>query len=201
MGGFSFQRAKRGVAQVVVAFTILWIHVSAGLSWEEAKRLDTVALIDMSAKEICDTNHPLLHLNSIMSKRRRLCYDTPAGTHRQVLSFDSMISPAEDAPMNSFVDTVSLDGRRVHRTKVPIGAPASPVKLARREQLQQTTSHPTTSHPNPLSLLTKPLVVEQESYQMALWLDGATPATLLPEELSMNLDPFESGNASVDPAV
>nr|GAT44925.1 predicted protein [Mycena chlorophos] len=127
-----------------------------------------------------------------MAKRRRLDYDTPAGTHRQVLSFESMISPTEDAPMNSFVDLVSSDGRRVHRTEVPIGAPASPVKQARREQFNKTTNHP-----NNVSTFAQPLVVvEQEAYQMALWVDGAAPAISSAAEP----DPFESGNVKVDPA-
>ncbi|KAF7305824.1 CxC2 domain-containing protein [Mycena chlorophos] len=43
------------------------------------------------------------------------------------------------------------------------------------------------------------VVVDQESYQMALWVDGAAPAISSAAE-PMDLDPFESGNAKVDPA-
>nr|GAT48004.1 predicted protein [Mycena chlorophos] len=132
-------------------------------------------------------------------KRRKLDkYTTPAGTHRQSFTLDGVLDEAE-APMNSFVDVVSSDGRRVHRTEVPMGPPASPVKQARREQLAMKKSAsgvPT----QPSQTQTTPLMTfEDDSYRMALWLDGAAPETTPPLE-GMDLDSFESGHPKIDPA-
>ncbi|KAF7323380.1 CxC2 domain-containing protein [Mycena chlorophos] len=129
------------------------------------------------------------------SKRRKLNFDTPAGTHRQTFPLDDVLAPAEEAPMNSFVDRVSLDGRRVHRTEVPIGAPASPVKAARLRQLEKA-AHSHTSVPN-LSSPFVTTVVDQDAYQMSLWLDGAAPSNDLEPPAT---NPFESGNSRVNPA-
>ncbi|KAF7305724.1 CxC2 domain-containing protein [Mycena chlorophos] len=135
-------------------------------------------------------------------KRRRMDFDKPPGTHHQTFSFDVMMGPEEDAPMNSFVDVVSADGRRVHRTEIPIGAPASPVKAARRQQLQQSSQQQATPH-NSSPLFA---VVNEDSYQMALWHDGATPHAYSGEpgaqssETPTNIDSFEAGSRKVNPA-
>ncbi|KAJ7197571.1 hypothetical protein GGX14DRAFT_574051 [Mycena pura] len=104
----------------------------------------------------------------VRSRKRNLT--NIAGSRSHVFSFDALIPPTVDAPINNFVDCVSADNRRVYREMAPLDPP-SPLKRARREAPQCTSESHSTFVPE------AEMDMAGDRYAMGIGLDD----TLLPD--------------------
>src|ERR1700761_2342618 len=81
--------------------------------------------------------------------RKRAHSPVNAAAQRHVFDPNSLLPPAADAPVDSFVDRVSSNSRRLPRASVPAVA-TSPVKRARLHVSVAQTLPSASSHMTPL---------------------------------------------------
>src|ERR1700761_5904103 len=81
--------------------------------------------------------------------RKRAHSPVNAAAQHHVFDLNSLLPPAADAPVDSFVDRVSSDSRRIYRDSVPVVA-TSPVKRARLHASVAQNLPSTSSHTTPL---------------------------------------------------